>query len=85
MLLYRHGAAVRLVNGDTAHRCWQTVAANMLFRRLRIRGSALRRGWIDKSPIRHGSEVSVPTKLSAATQPGDKCGSRNGPLDPTFT
>lgn len=55
MLLHRHGAAVRLVNGDTAHRCWQTVAANMLFRRLRIRGSALRRGWID--------EISDPPRL----------------------
>ena len=37
--LHRQGAAtVRLVSGDTAHRCWWTVPGKVPFRRLGIRG-----------------------------------------------
>src|SRR5207245_11414565 len=68
--LHRQGAAtVRLVSGDTAHRCWWTVPGKVLFRRLGIRvdkragADALRRGWIGltmKPLIGYGSDVSAP-------------------------
>jgi hypothetical protein len=60
---WQSAAIVPLVSGDTAHRCWSTVPATVIFRRIAIRGvDALRRGRIGltiKPPIGYGSDVSA--------------------------